>query len=57
MPVVPMTIISSVLLVVVSLLSSKPSALTLSRYFRTERAPTEYEVLAKTQSTAKHAKD
>ena len=57
MPVVPMTIISSVLLIVVSLLSSKPSAVTLSRYFRTERSDDQYGVLAKTQSTAKHARN
>jgi SSS family solute:Na+ symporter len=68
MPVVPMTIISSVLLVVVSLLSSKPGALTLSRYFRTERPADQYRVpngevsravrvLANTQSNAKHAKN
>ena len=34
MPVVPMTIVSGVLIVVVSLLSSKPNAVTLARYFR-----------------------
>jgi len=34
MPVVPMTIISAVLIVVVSLLSRQPGAVTLSRYFR-----------------------
>jgi len=33
MPVVPMTIISAVLLVVVSSLTSKPSAPTVERYF------------------------
>src|SRR5204862_1742155 len=33
MPVVPMTIISALLLVVVSLFSSKPSAPTIERYF------------------------
>lgn len=33
MPVVPMTIVSAVLLVVVSLFSSKPSASTVERYF------------------------
>jgi hypothetical protein len=33
MPVVPMTIISAVLLIVVSSLTAKPSAPTLRRYF------------------------
>jgi SSS family solute:Na+ symporter len=34
MPVVPMTVISAVLIVVVSCLTSRPSATTLQRYFR-----------------------
>jgi hypothetical protein len=33
MPVVPMTIISSALLVLVSCLTSKPSSTTVERYF------------------------
>ncbi len=35
MPVVPMTVISAVLMVVVSWLTPAPSGATLSRYFRT----------------------
>ena len=33
MPVVPMVLVSSLLLVVVSLLTPRPSAATLARYF------------------------
>jgi len=43
MPVVPMTIVSAVLLVVVSLFSSKPSAPTVERYF--SRSPNKLSAL------------